>query len=419
MKIGANSEAAAIPANGGFHIRWGEYDGVDEITRILEAAHLKIATWQKNTLELPRNATGKAVITEATRLVKLFNSKTPWEPVAVHLFVIFLPLMLQKPAARSKTKDHVRYLQKRLALWKEGRLSEIVSECEEIQRRMKKSKRKEDTVNRGFTRLMLTGKVKQALKLVDAESDITGVHSMDDHIRRTLQEKHPPGEQPQQDVLDRGDIPLVEEVIFESIDSTSVQKVAKSTSGSGGPTRIDAETWKHLLCSKAFGKLSDDLAEEIAVLARRICTEDIPHNHLKLLWDCRLVPLMKDDNGVRPVGVGETIRRIIGKCVLKIVGSDVQLAAGALQTCAGIQSGIEAAIHAMGRAFQDERCEAVILVDADNAFNRLNRKVALHNIKQMCPAIHTFLNNSYKVPARLHLGDGTFINSEEGATQGG
>ena len=127
---------------------------------------------------------------------------------------------------------------------------------------------------------------------------------------------------------------------------------------------------------------------------------------------------MKDDNGVRPVGVGETIRRIIGKCVLKIVGSDVQLAAGALQTCAGIQSGIEAAIHAMGRAFQDERCEAVILVDADNAFNRLNRKVALHNIKQMCPAIHTFLNNSYKVPARLHLGDGTFINSEEGATQG-
>ena len=100
VKIGADSEAAAIPANGGIHIRWGEDDGVDEITRILEAAHLKIATWQKNTLELPRNATGKAVITEATRLVKLFNSKTPWEPVAVHLFVIFLPLMLQKPAAR-------------------------------------------------------------------------------------------------------------------------------------------------------------------------------------------------------------------------------------------------------------------------------------------------------------------------------
>ena len=36
----------------------------------------------------------------------------------------------------------------------------------------------------------------------------------------------------------------------------------------------------------------------------------------------------------------------------------------------------------------------------------------------MCPAIYKFLHNSYKAPARLHLGDGTFINSEEGVTQG-
>jgi hypothetical protein len=111
-------------------------------------------------------------------------------------------------------------------------------------------------------------------------------------------------------------------------------------------------------------------------------------------------------DGVRPVGIGETLRRMIVKCVSKATGNDVQMAAGAFQTCAGVQSGIEAAIHAMARTFRNEECEAVILVDADNAFNRLNRKVALHNIRRSCLSLYQFLYNGYKAPAKLHLGDG-------------
>ena len=68
------------------------------------------------------------MITEVTRIIKLFNSKTAWESVALHLLTVILPLMLQKPSANSKKKDHTRYLQKRLTLWKEGRIMEIISE---------------------------------------------------------------------------------------------------------------------------------------------------------------------------------------------------------------------------------------------------------------------------------------------------
>ena len=153
-----------------------------------------------------------------------------------------------------------------------------------------------------------------------------------------------------------------------------------------------------MICSKAYGKYSESLAEEIAVFARRLCVED---DILDMFWGCRLVPLMKEDDWVRPVGIGETLRRIIGKCVIKAVGNGVQMAAGALQTCGGVQSGIEAAIHAMARTFRDEDCEAVILVDPDNAFNYLNRKVALHNIRRSCPSLYQFLYNGYKAPANI------------------
>jgi len=39
--------------------------------------------------------------------------------------------------------------------------------------------------------------------------------------------------------------------------------------------------------------------------------------------------------GVRPIGIGDVPRRILAKAILYIIGNDIQLAAGALQTCAG------------------------------------------------------------------------------------
>ena len=53
--------------------------------------------------------------------------------------------------------------------------------------------------------------------------------------------------------------------------------------------------------------------------------------------------------------------------------------AGPLQAAGGAKGGAEADIHAMRNIFEDENTDAVILVDVSNAFNSLNRQVALHN----------------------------------------
>ena len=52
-----------------------------------------------------------------------------------------------------------------------------------------------------------------------------------------------------------------------------------------------------------------------------------------------------------------------------MIGNDIQLSAGALQTCAGHDAGSEAAIHAMRAIFEDNNTHAALLVDATNAFN--------------------------------------------------
>ena len=78
----------------------------------------------------------------------------------------------------------------------------------------------------------------------------------------------------------------------------------------------------------------------------------------------------------------------------------------------------EAAIHAMRELYDDKEREAVLLVDASNAFNTLNREAMMHNIGILCPTLITFPQNTYRQPAHLILSDGSTITSEEGTTQG-
>ena len=109
---------------------------------------------------------------------------------------------------------------------------------------------------------------------------------------------------------------------------------------------------------------------------------------------CRLIALDKCP-GVQPIGVGEVVRRIVGKVVLATVKMDILETAGPLQLCAGKDAGCEAAIHVMCSVFGKEGTEAVLLVDANNAFDSLNCKVPLHNIPLLCPALATVLINIY------------------------
>ena len=100
-----------------------------------------------------------------------------------------------------------------------------------------------------------------------------------------------------------------------------------------------------------------------------------------------------------------------------VVGQDVMDVTGTDQLCAGQPGGCEAGVHAVRAMFQSMECEAVLLVDASNAFNSLNRRTALLNILHLCPSIATILINCYRSNVQLFI-DNDSLSSEEGTTQG-
>ena len=96
---------------------------------------------------------------------------------------------------------------------------------------------------------------------------------------------------------------------------------------------------------------------------------------------------------------------------------EICTAAGSLQTCASHGVGAEAAIHRLKEIFEDDSTESVLLIDASNTFNRMNRSAALHNIRYQCASLSTYLIKRYRQESRLFITGGGKIASKEGTTQ--
>ena len=273
---------------------------------------------------------------------------------------------------------------------------------------------------------MFQGKTKAALRLITEQNMGSVLHldsslgSGTEHasctVRDALLSKHPPGQPVSTNALYNTTTgpPAVHPIVFEAIDATTIKTAALRTDGAAGPSGIDARGWRRLCAS--FHSASIDLCHSLALLARRLCTEHVSPDGLAALLGCRLIALDKNP-GVRPIGIGEIPRRIVAKAVLSVIGGDIQEAAGSIQLCSGQTSGIEAAVHAMNEAFHDDDVQAVLLVDASNAFNCLNREAALRNIRHLCPPLSTILINTYRKPTNLYM-DGHILLSQEGTTQG-
>ena len=201
----------------------------------------------------------------------------------------------------------------------------------------------------------------------------------------------------------------VHPVLLESIDGIAIRSAAIRTNGSAGPSGLDAVGWKRLCTS--FQSPSADLCNSLALVAKRICTTYVEPQGIAPLTACRLITLDKSPGvrligvgetarriigkaiiadlcnslalvakricttyvepqgiapltacclialdkspGVRPIGVGETARRIIGKAIIAALRTDIQEAAGSIQLCGGQEAGSEAAIHAKRHVFDD------------------------------------------------------------------
>ena len=402
---------------------WGEYSATHFSTK-LEEAYKTVTHWRKNCFIPPSGRAGKVFVSELSRLYLAFGTASTLEPIALKSTIVLPHLLLQKPHRASKNKDHIACLDRRMLLWKRGDLEQLLEEGRAIQSRLpKQSPSSDKNTARSFAKLMFAGKCKAALDLLSNREKSRLLHLHDpsnphepnsQSVKEVLISKHPAAQEVHEECFMAGEPEDPHPIIFEAIKSESIRSSALKTTGAAGPSGLDAHMWRRLCIS--FKGHSRDLCESLATVARRLCSEYVDPESVEPLLACRLIALNKNP-GVRPIGVGDVARRIIAKAIIQLAKEDIQHACGCQQLCGGQMSGIEAGVHATREMFEEDEEQAMLLVDASNAFNSLNRQVALHNIRRTCPTIARVLINTYRNSTELFV-DGDSLLSQEGTTQG-
>ena len=151
-----------------------------------------------------------------------------------------------------------------------------------------------------------------------------------------------------------------------------------------------------------------------------MCNQILPCSKVRALNSGRLVALDKYP-GVRPIGIGDCLRRIICRGVAEFTKIDLEETCSTDQLACGLKAGVEGAIHALSDVFDDNKEDGcgMLLMDVSNAFNSLICETALLNARILWPRCSRFLFNIYRSFASLFVaGADEVIYSREGSTQG-
>jgi len=113
------------------------------------------------------------------------------------------------------------------------------------------------------------------------------------------------------------------------------------------------------------------------------------------LCAARLIPLKKKDGGVRPIAVGDTLRRLTAKWMLATSqGRSATAALAPLPTAFATGSPCEVVamgVQALADTLHGSTGWLLLQVDLKNAFNYINRPAILDALEQRCPCSMSML----------------------------
>lgn len=108
--------------------------------------------------------------------------------------------------------------------------------------------------------------------------------------------------------------------------------------------------------------------------------------------------LNKKAGGVRPIAVGETIRRLVSSLLMSRVSAKAKKHLEPLQLCVATSGGTEAIVHAARKlqiSHGHRKSLALLQVDLKNAFNLVSRRAFLAEVRRHFPGLLAWVRFCY------------------------
>ena len=145
----------------------------------IDNAYNELMHWKRNLFDLPKGTLGKTFISELTKLINRWSSKSPNRDICIKALIVMPSLILQKISNKWKTSKIKSHVDRRLNLWKNKDVEGLLNETRTIQKRLPQRQKLQRTEEKAkiFAKLVLKGKVNAAIWLLD-DNTSSGILSL-------------------------------------------------------------------------------------------------------------------------------------------------------------------------------------------------------------------------------------------------
>ena len=202
---------------------------------------------------------------------------------------------------------------------------------------------------------------------------------------------------------------------IELVDTQVIKALRSFPNGSApGPSNLRATHLKEAVSCPSPGKAAH-ATQALTRVVSLLCNGHAPSQIVPHLCGATLLPIQKKGGGLRPIAVGEIMRRLTSKCLSKCVKDEAFHTLTPLQVGVGVKVGCETVVHAVSRIQEDPTTQPsdkwTLLLDFSNAFNSISRSHMFEEIQARIPTLTPWMESCYGTQPFLHLGDHTILSS--------
>ncbi len=270
---------------------------------------------------------------------------------------LLLPIIILQKSHQKLTSQEIKHrLRFRLDQWNQGHFIELATDTitEAYQYHESKSPNLEmDEKLQIFNQLVYHGKLQETLRFLTNKHTENTILQPDDvdpktgkSVLEVLKSKHPSLriQDITQDKYKLDKYNFVPQPLDLHITENDVKLMAPQLHGSGGPTSLDSSLLTDLLLR--YGISSTALRTEMANWSEWLANESPPWAAYRATMATRAVAFNKFPY-VRPLSIGELYRRLWARLIISQTRDQAKAACNTTELCAGLETGIDAAIHAV------------------------------------------------------------------------
>ena len=173
--------------------------------------------------------------------------------------------------------------------------------------------------------------------------------------------------------------PDPEPLVFDA--ETVLHCISTFPSGSaGGCMGLRPQHLKEVTSHTPVSAHAREALSQLIRVANLLVAGEAPPDMMAAMASAPLYALAKKDGGVRPIAVGETLRRLVSKCCCHASKSSAAAFLSPLQVGVGVPGGCEAVLHAVATVIDRSGHDSdmvMLKIDFTNAFNCINRAAFL------------------------------------------